>query len=80
MKETPELGAARERARQVYPRSAGFQGAYLAGAAAALAARPVDSCPYLRTKTASWRHAWRQAWLRGYQSATVPRRPPIRVS
>lgn len=64
-----ERARARQRARRLYPRSAGFQGAYLRGVEAALAGRPVDTCPYRRK--AGWQ-AWRRAWLRGYQSVAPP--------
>lgn len=60
-----ELERAQTRARRIYPRSSGFQGAYVKGAQAALAGRSRDACPYRNRR--GW-IAWRRAWLSGYSS------------
>jgi ribosome modulation factor len=60
-----EVARARGRARRLYPKSKGFQGAYLKGVRAALGGSSIDSCPYRRGD--GWR-AWRRAWLGGYHS------------
>jgi ribosome modulation factor len=65
---TVELARAQQRALRLYPRSKGFRSAYLAGARAALAGRPVDACPYRRDPGKTWRQAYRLAWMRGYES------------
>jgi ribosome modulation factor len=66
-----ELARAQERAERVYPKSTAFQGAYVKGARAKLAGRPVGSCPYKRDSRNTWRTAWRLAWIRGYNSVFV---------
>lgn len=63
----PDLARVRRQSRKLY-RSKGFQGAYVAGAVAALGGRPADTCPYALDRMKTWRQAYRRAWLRGYQS------------
>lgn len=60
---------ARERARRLYPRSTGFQGAYVKGARSALRGENSTACPYKDDPKKTWRKAWRLAWMRGHQSA-----------
>lgn len=62
---TSSIQMAEARARRLYPRSSGFQGAYVKGARAAIAGRTASTCPY---KSAGGWTAWRRAWLRGFQS------------
>lgn len=59
-----QVDRAERRARKLY-RSSGFQGAYVKGARAALAGKPVESCPYVGR--GGWQ-AWRRAWQLGYRS------------
>ena len=61
------LELAGRRARRAYT-APGFRGAYVRGAAAALAGRPADACPYARDPKKTWRAAYRSAWLAGYTS------------
>lgn len=60
--------AARRRARRLYPRSKGFQGAYVKGYSARSRGQPSSTCPYNDDPTKTWRKAWRLAWMRGFQS------------
>lgn len=59
---------ARRRARRLYPRSSGFQGAYFRGWLAASNGRPSSACPYRDDPRKTWRKAWRLAWMRGHLS------------
>lgn len=61
----PTVTRAWVRARRLYPRSSGFQRAYVRGVQAALAGRPPDVCPY--RSRGGWK-AWRAAWLHGHAS------------
>lgn len=56
------------RARRLYPRSSGFQGAYVAGWRAARAGKTSAACPYPADPAKTWRKAWRLAWMRGHLS------------
>lgn len=68
-------------ARRRWPRSVGFQSAYLDGFRAGRDGRPPDVCPYRRRTRArrarGWRLVWRSVWLEGWASgsdaATVSR-------
>lgn len=65
-----QVERAERRARRLY-RSSGFQGAYVKGARAALAGRPIESCPYVaKPGTTGWR-VWRRSWLLGYRSVAT---------
>lgn len=64
-----EMSAAEQRARRLY-RPGPFRGAYLAGAAAARAGRPVEACPYRGRD--GWGSRWRRAWERGWWSEAPP--------
>lgn len=66
---TTPIGDARRRAANLYPRSKSFQGAYVKGARARLAGRPIDSCPYAFDREKTWRGTFRAAWIHGWQSA-----------
>ena len=67
---TPD--AARREATRRWPRSVGFQEAFLAGYRARRAGRGPDACPYVggpRSRTRrGWRVVWRGVWLEGYQA------------
>lgn len=67
MTEIDELRYAQQRARSLYPRSAAFAGAYVAGARAKLVGRPVSACPYPPDR-GTWRATYRRAWLDGHGS------------
>lgn len=68
MKAVDDAGA---RARRLY-KAPGFRKAYVAGAVAAYAGRPIDVCPYPIERTRTWRTAYRRAWLRGHSSIAPP--------
>lgn len=63
-----ELEAAAIRAARFYPRVKGLRTVYVNGAAAALAGRSLDTCPYGNLSRNTWRTSWRRAWMLGYWS------------
>jgi ribosome modulation factor len=60
--------AAEARALRIYPRSDRFRKPYVAGARAALAGKPAESCPYRVDPRKTWGGVWRRAWMLGYRS------------
>lgn len=67
----PNVQRAQRRAAALFPRSKGFQSAYLKGWRARVAKAGLDACPYNRhlynaDGTGTWAWAWRSAWMMGY--------------
>jgi ribosome modulation factor len=65
---------AQREAERRYPRSQGFQAAFVNGWQFRHAGRPIDACPYAsglrrRANRKGWSPAWREAWIGGWQSA-----------
>lgn len=61
---------ARRRAQRIYPNNMALISVYCKGARAARASVAVDRCPY--RAGAGYRNAFRNAWLRGWQSEQDP--------
>jgi ribosome modulation factor len=63
---------ARRYAARRWPRSIGFQEAFLAGYRARRARRSIDACPYAtgdrRRARSGWRPIWRSVWIEGWRA------------
>lgn len=67
MSTATEITQATQRARRLY-NARGFRTAYINGARAALAGKTAGECPYRHDPNKTWRAAYRNAWILGWQS------------